>query len=210
MSFRSRLSVKTLHKHLPNVRSVRLTNTCWDTLTMQPSHIKQFLFGLKLQDIQLDHVEFALKDAASDFSATLSGIPTLKQLTLYDVQFDDGPAVVEAFPAFGHPLSFGSLDTHSIVWLANVLEPLIEKKHPFSVHSLHLRLPVLCSRDVQEFSPYLSAALHHIGPSVQRLFVELSLLSLPLFVTDSSKCIKFVVSFSADALYRCPGNIQRF
>ena len=47
---------------------------------MQPLHIKQFLFGLKLQDVQLDHVEFALKDAASDFFATLSGIPTLKQL----------------------------------------------------------------------------------------------------------------------------------
>lgn len=163
-------SIERVISHLSNVEGVWLTSISWRVI---PSHIRDILFHcLQITDLQLDRVEFYGDEEPCEFFSILAPKPN-GSISFYDILSDDAMEFSPTPSIFQQPLHIKSLDTNALVRFLG--GNLLNSCPRLTVDSLHLRLPSLTSMERNNHIRFISNFIQHVGPSLQRLFVELSL-----------------------------------
>ncbi|KAF8970808.1 hypothetical protein BDZ97DRAFT_1405098 [Flammula alnicola] len=165
--------------NLPNLRTLRLTSLLWPYI---PPHIRDLFFQTNIADLQLDSVAFATytyRRAEIDIMelfVRLSLHPSLKSITLYNLQFDDEviPNLSQHSSTFRRRFHLKSLDTSSLLLLKDVWDPLRANDLDITVESFHVRLVPMTRSNREAYIPFFSRFLRRVGPSLHHIFIKLS------------------------------------
>ncbi|KAF8627261.1 hypothetical protein AX15_004453 [Amanita polypyramis BW_CC] len=159
--------------HLPNLKSVWLTSTqswqiSWNSI---PAYVRQLFLRLDLREMQIDSLLFHHGDWAELFTRIKGSII----LTLYNLEFGSMDDVTYLSGIFRQPVSFGSLDTSSILPLEAVWDLSVSNGLQITVDTFHLRPFQLPSWNRDHYMAFISKRfLRSAGQSIRCLFVGLS------------------------------------
>lgn len=175
--------------NLMHLKTIWVTSISWLCI---PSHVRDF-FQMNIADLQLDSVEFCENDLVELFSILQ---PSLERITTYNLQYDEIHDLPGTSSIFQRRFCFTSLDCSSLVLFKDVWDPPATKDLDVRVESFHLRLLSLTSTERELYTPFISKFLQHVGPSLRRLFINLS---DPYF--DPGKLFQ-VLPMSSDDLFQ--------
>ncbi|KDR66715.1 hypothetical protein GALMADRAFT_1138844 [Galerina marginata CBS 339.88] len=182
--------------NLPNLKALRLTSISWPYI---PPHIRDLLFQTDIVDLQLDSVEFSrYRPGPIDISELFVALqPSITSMTLYNLDFDDEnfPDLSQHSSIFRRHIHLTVLDTCSLLLFKDVWDPLGANQLDITVESFHIRLIPMTRRGREEYTPFFSRFLRHVGPTLQHIFIKLSdpypdMHALPYYnAIDLSQCV---------------------
>ena len=100
--------------------------------------------------------------------------PSLDSLSMYDLQFGQRHDLSGDLSTFERHFHFKTFDSISLIPFKDVWDPATTKDLDLTVESFHLRLNSLSSVERKSYAPFISRFLHHIGPSLRRLIINIS------------------------------------
>jgi hypothetical protein len=161
--------------NLPNLKTLRLMWMYWPFI---PPHIREFFLQTNIVDLQLDSIEFTKhqSDKIDIVELFVRLQPSIKSITLYNLQFYDQPIpnLSQHSFTFRRPFHLTTLDTCSLLLLKDVWDPLRANDLDITVESFHVRLAPLAWRDKAVYTPFFSRFLRQVGPSLQHIFIKFS------------------------------------
>ncbi|KAF5382136.1 hypothetical protein D9615_004301 [Tricholomella constricta] len=167
-TYRPKRNILRILSSLTHLTTLWVTSTSWRCI---PSHIRQFFFQLRITDLQFDSVEFYESEFVEFFSMLQ---PSTAMITAYNLKHEDGDDLSAISSIFQQQFRLKTLDSYSLVLLKDVWDPLRFKDLNVTVESFHLRLLDLATSDRETSTAFISRFLTHIGPSLKRLFINIS------------------------------------
>lgn len=153
-----------------------------------PDLVLEFIFHLKIRDLQLDGV--AMSRDAGQIIFLVDGVPELKEesialltrlppsvetLTFRNLRFDDIPKLSHRLPLFRRPIRFRMLDSISLALFKEAFNPLILSGLNIAVKTFHiLSHDSITAAEARTRSVFTRRFLHHVGHSVEQLLVTLN------------------------------------
>ena len=167
--YRHNKNIPRIVSNLPNLKALWLTSISWAYI---PLHIRDFFFKLNIADFQLDSVLFSLNYDLVNLFCRLQ--PSLHSLSMYNLHFGQTHDLSLDLSTFQRPFHFKTFDSISLIPFKDVWDPATTKDPDITVESFHLRLNSLSSVERKLYAPFISRFLHHIGPSLRRLIINIS------------------------------------
>ncbi|KAG5651538.1 hypothetical protein H0H81_008300, partial [Sphagnurus paluster] len=149
--------------NLPNMKTIWITSVPW---LYVPSHIQFLFFQPSIQELQLDCIECHRNDFVELFAMIPSSVETI---TAYNMRYMEIYNFADKASIFERSFRFKTLDSVSLEQFRDVWELLVGRD--ITVESFHVRL-----LDIMEkyTIPFISKFLLHVGPSILRLFIDIS------------------------------------
>ncbi|KAG5651537.1 hypothetical protein H0H81_008299 [Sphagnurus paluster] len=168
-------SVTRVYKHtrnaprillnLPNINKVWITSVPWFCI---PSHIRLLFLHPKISELQLDRIECHDNDFVDLFSMIP---PSVEIITAFNMRYMEINDIADKVSIFQRPFRFKTLDSVSLEQFRYVWDSSKLADGDITVDSFHVRL-LYHMYDAN--LPFISKFLRHIGPSIRRLFIEIS------------------------------------
>ena len=173
---------------LCNVKSLSITSHSSEGAL--PDLVLEFIFHLKIRDLQLDGV--AMWDAGQiiflvngvpepkgdeeESIALLTRLPpTVETLAFRNLRFDDIPKLSPRLPLFQRPIRFRMLDSISLALFKEVFDPLTLPGLNVAVKTFHiLSHDSITAAEARTRSFFTRRFLHHVGHSIEQLLVTLN------------------------------------
>jgi len=137
-----------------------------------PPDILDFVFHLNLEDFRLGGMGRWDTESLVDLFGRLP--PSLRRLSLADMEFDRMPNLSGRPSLFHRPLCFTSLDSRSVVLFKDAWDPSTSHDLDIKVQAFDLQPFYHGSYERNEYAPFISRFLHHVGPSLSSLSIHLS------------------------------------
>ncbi|KAG6829093.1 hypothetical protein H0H92_005705 [Tricholoma furcatifolium] len=169
----------TLDRYMPEhslalirLQSVHLALFDWPRL---PRHLQSFVLTLSTSNVSIEHVSFY---EGSDFLEFFNSrlIRECQHLSIHDIQLDDDiidfPNYLETFPIFRKGYHISAIDSSSLLNFYGVWDPR-NRDTSKQVDCFYLRLKGMNSVFRQVHLAFIQRFVTHVGPSLDRLCVEL-------------------------------------
>jgi hypothetical protein len=155
--------------NLRNVKSLSmLSHKTWRIgwKGVVPPFVLDVIFQLNINDLLLEGMRWKTEDVVMLFSRIP---PSVKTLAFRELRYFEMADLSDHLSIFNRPFRFRMFDNGSLVLFKDVFDPLVNPGLDVVVQAFHIRPPIRMIEE--EFNPLTLRFLHHIGPSVEQLFI---------------------------------------